>query len=568
MRKTAFWLSVVIATLWLSLGLALAQPLPQTTVQILVNRDDVNIRISPALGAEVIGFVDAGWTAYANARSPDNQWVRIDFNGQEGWVGVPVINLFGDISTLPVADPRSIPYGGFESPRSGPSSATSPYSGRLADSGVRLRAGPSTAYPVLANIPRYTVFPLTGRTLNNAWVQVNYEGTLGWITAAWVEFQNGASIVQLPVDGVVANSPPASEETQENYFGVLRLMLDRLDLSQVALDSIRGTWTTVALGQRSACQNFPARPTDILIAQPLLAAFYPTLEPLRVDFNSAMANLRLAIDLWIEACGQPSPPSGVVGEATVIGALNAIQAADGLFADLRRRLSALLPSDVTLDADECLFTFEEQFDILKIITKGNVVLDTLTPRKTATGYCFDANAGESIRVEFLPYSGNISALLSVSPFDNPTQFLGVGRSSATGSLLTVGPINITATGRYLLVIAHTSSEPVQGNYALMVTNIAGLAFAGPTLGIDPNTGQVVVNPPTSLTPLPGSFITPVPGFEVTPTVSSSGLAVCPSLAFTCQQLTSCAEAQACLQAGNFSLDPDNDRIPCEETLCR
>src|SRR5690348_6503177 len=153
MRKTAFRLITLLVILCLTLGTVYAQQLPQTSITILVNRDGVNVRVAPALGADVLGFVQAGWTAPANGRSPDNQWVRIDFNGQEGWIGLAVINVFGDLNSLPVADPRTIPYGGFESPRSGSSSATSGISGKLALSGLRLRAGPGTAYPVLANPP-------------------------------------------------------------------------------------------------------------------------------------------------------------------------------------------------------------------------------------------------------------------------------------------------------------------------------------------------------------------------------------------------------------------------------
>jgi uncharacterized protein YraI len=558
MRQVAYRILILLVGLVLSVQATSAQPLPPGSVYVVVNRDDVNVRIAPALGADIIAFVDAGWTATADARSPDSQWLRIDFNGQEAWIGLPVVSvLSGDVALLAVADPRSIPYGGFESPRSGTTTATGPISGRLANSGLRLRAGPSTAYPVLANPPRYTVFSLLGRTENNAWLQVNFEGTLGWVTASWVEFQSG-SILDLPIDGVVASAPPASADTLENYLGTLRFMLDRLNLTQPALDSIRATWTTVSLGQRAACQNFPPRPSNLNIPQPLLAAFYPTLEPLRVDFNSAMANVRLAIDLWIEACGFPQPPSGVVGQATVIGALNTIQAADGLFADLRRRITALLPS-FELGADECLFTFQEQFDILKIITQGNLVLDELTPRKNATGYCLDAVAGESLRIEWAQITGNIVPLVSISPFDNPTQFLGVGRNTVDGKLLTLGPISITANARYLIVIADTDTsraDPVQGNYGLLVTNIAGQTLVNPGLGFDPVTGQLVVNPPVT-TPLTGL-----------PTPTIGGFVACPSLAFTCEQFISCAEAQACLAAGNFTLDPDNDRIPCEETLCQ
>ncbi len=551
MRRMGF--IALLAVFWLSLGSVYAQPLPQVGVNILVNRDNVNVRIAPALGADIVAYVNAGWTTVANGRSPDSQWVRIDFNGEEAWIGVAVLNLFGDINTLPVADPRSIPYGGFESPRSGLSSAGSDINGKLAQSGLRLRAGPSQAYPVLANPPRYTVFPLTGRTANNAWLQVIYNGTLGWVTASFVEIQGGRSIIELPIDGIVASSPPQSQDTNEDYVGTLKLMLARLDLAQPSLDSIRGTWTTVSLGQRSACQNFPARPSDINIANPLLAAFFPTLDPLRTDFNIAMANVRIAIDLWIEACGQPQPPSGVIGEATVIGALNTIQLADGQFADLRQRLNALIPPPIQLGANQCLFTFRDQFDILSVIAKGQLILDNLNPRKTATGYCIDASAGDALRLELLRIKGNMQALIAISPFDNPTNFLGVGRAIQDQNLLSVGPVLISQTGRYLIVVADIGegrTDPLTGDYAMLITNIAGLTVFGPGLGFDPITGQVVVNPITA---------TSVPN----PTLDTSGAGGCPSTGFSCSELLTCQEAQACLQAGNFSLDPDNNGVACE-----
>jgi uncharacterized protein YraI len=563
MRKTAFALTALLAALVLTVGWVAAQPLPTAGVEILINRDAVNVRLSPALGADILGFLNAGYRTNANGRSPDNQWVRIDFNGQEGWVGTAVINVFGDMNILPVADPRSIPYGGFDSPRSGASDATSAINGRLADSGMRLRAGPSTAYPVLANPPRYSVFPLTGRTASNGWVQVNFNGTLGWMVAGFVEFQDNHSITELPVDGIVASAPPQSDSTRENYFGILRLMRDRVELAQPSLDSIRATWTTVALGDRAACQNFPARPSDINIANELLAANYGTLEPLRVDFNAAMATLRQAIDLWIDSCRLPQPPSGVVGEATVSGALNVIQTADAQFANLRARLNELAPPDLEVGAGSCLFTYQDQFDILQVIAKGQLILDSLTPRKTVVGFCLDAAAGDALRVELLIASGTASPLLSVSPFDNPTQFLGVGRPVAGQALISLGPIQISAPGRYLIIISDTAETPPNADYALLVSNIAGQTVTGPGLGIDPTTGQIVVNPVQAVS-------TPA----VVPTIASGiptstpGVVPCPGTQLNCNLLLSCAEAQACLRAGNFTLDPDNDGIPCEETLCK
>jgi hypothetical protein len=247
----------------------------------------------------------------------------------------------------------------------------------------------------------------------------------------------------------------------------------------------------------------------------------------------------------------------------VQGALNAIQIADGLFASLRERLSALLPS-TEIGADECLFTYQDQFDILKVISLGNVTLDSLNSRKRVTGYCFDATAGAAIRVEFLQIRGNISALVAVSPFNNPTQFLGVGRSSPGQALLTVGPILIPQNGRYLLIISDTETnrtERLQGDYAVLLTNIAGQTIINPGLGLDPNTGQVVVNPP--VTPQPGLISTP----SVFGTPTASSFATCPGLSLVCADFTSCEQALACQQAGQFLLDSDRDGIPCDGVIC-
>jgi uncharacterized protein YraI len=570
MRRAAFWLIILLCTLPLSLGIVSAQQLPRYEVMILVNRDGVNVRILPALGAEVIGFVNAGWTAQATGRSPDNDWVRIDFNGQEGWIGVAVINIFGDINILPVADPRTIPYGGWESPRAGLSSATSPISGRLANSGVRVRAGPSTAYPVFANAPRYAVFPLTGRTANNAWLQVNFEGTLGWVATQHVEIQGGASILDLPIDGIVAESIPFSQPTQEDYLGTLQFMLDRVNLAQPSLDAIRATWTNVALGSRSACGPFPARPSDMHIPQELLAAFFPTLNPLLTDFNIAMANVRLAIDLWIEACSRSQPDPGVVGLATVQGALSAIEAADAQFADLRRRINELLPDLTQLGPNQCAFTFSGATDVLPLLQINKIYIDRFTPEKTVAGYCFDATTGQRLFLETLQIApSNIVHFLAASPFDNPTNFIATGSGVFGTNLLTVGPVIIPATGRYLLLLSDRGgdvrAEPPQGTFAVFIRDADVLAnFADPSLVIDLATGQ-----PTGQFNIAELIPPGAPGTTGTPgVVPTPGAAVCPSTAFTCAQLFSCGEAQACLAAGNFSLDPDADGIPCEETLCR
>ncbi|MBZ0289438.1 MAG: hypothetical protein K8I30_17590, partial [Anaerolineae bacterium] len=184
--------------------------------------------------------------------------------------------------------------------------------------------------------------------------------------------------------------------------------------------------------------------------------------------------------------------------------------------------------------------------------------DQLAGGFAINGYCFDATAGTTLRIEVLPVSGNASLLVSLSLIDNPTNFLANGRGSGT-ELVSVSPVLISVTGRYLLIVGDPdASEPVTSDYALLITNITGQTVAGPGLALDPITGQPITVQSTF-----GGQFTPVPGATAAPTAAP---VTCPSLAFTCTQLTTCDQAKACYAAGNFTLDPDANGNPCPN-LC-
>jgi uncharacterized protein YgiM (DUF1202 family) len=544
-------------------------PFPPTGVTVLVNRDDVNVRLYPAIGAQLIGFVDAGYTVEAEARSGDNEWVRVQFApGQEGWLGLAVLTvLAGDVNTLPVADPRSIPYGGFEAPRAGITQANGPVSGRLEQSGLRVRSGPSRNYVVLANAPRYTVFPLLGRTVDNRWVQVNFEGTLGWVATEFVQITGDLN--SLPIDGICADGVPISEPTDSSYFGTLRFLQSRLDLAQPSLDAIRAIWTNIALNGQAQCGNYPARPTNFNIPTPLLSVYFDRLNPLQTEFNQAMTALREAIDYLIEACNFSQPPAGLVGSAQVSLALDAVNRADALFASVRRRLTDLLPPDREVGPDECLFVYQARAEIIRRLEINQPRNAQLTTNRAVEGFCFDAPAGVSLRLEILRLSGESSPLITVSSFDNPTNFITSQSVSENLEYQSISPILIPNSGRYLVLISDLEGfGTAQGDFVILLTNITGVtAGLGPSLSRDPATGQIIVNPNAS--PIFGTpgISTPIPGF--TPGVSAS---TCPSFTATCEQLAAsgfgCAEALACFAVNRAILDPDGNLIPCDQSLCR
>jgi len=559
MRKS---LVALVLVLWLAVSALLTAA--QSNVRILVVNEAANVRITPAIGAEVLGSVPGGYVfEIVNARSADGQWVRVDFDGDEGWVNLtPTVVLQGDVNLLPVADPRTIPYGGFEAPRAGQSNQTSTLMAEVTN-GVRIRSGPSQGYPTIGNMFAGTVVPIMGRTVSNNWVQVNYNGILGWSRSAFFRYLE-RPITDAPIDGVVADSPPIISETGNEYFDVLKLFLARLDLAQPSLDNIRGKWTDSALSGFAVCRDYPARPSDYIVPQPVLAQNYPQLFPIQQQFNEAMANLRQAIDLYIEICDFPGT-NNPVGEGAASNALALVAVVDQGFANLRARLNELIPGDLEVGPDECLLLFRNTGEILKILPIGTIKRQFFAPNDRAVGFCFDGTAGLIIQVQVLTISGNVSPIVAVSQFDNPTNFLGVGQAStSTASGLTLlNPITLPADGRYLLLLYDQGSgagaEPPQGEVAIVITAV--VSGVTPLLVYDQATNTVSLSGGSAPGVLPTStpFGTP-PGFASS--TLGGGQISCPSLAYTCNQFFTCQEAYACLAAGNLTLDPDGNGIPC------
>ncbi|MEL6407577.1 MAG: SH3 domain-containing protein [Chloroflexota bacterium] len=531
--------------------------LAQTGIQVVVVNEFLNIRVTPAIGAEVITSVTAG-TVFDNitARSGDNQWLRVEYQCQEGWINLaPVVILQGDINTLPTADPRSVPFGGFEAPRSGFTTQVGMVTGQ-ATAGVRIRSGPSTGYPTVGNINFNQAFTITGRNGCATWYQVSFEGTLGWVAADFVQLTSPVNVeTDLAVGGIVAESAPPQIDGDNEYFTTLRLMRDRLDLARPSLDTIRSDWTDAALQGRAICQDYPARPSDFNIPVPLLAANFPVLNPLQTDFNTAMSRVREAIDLFIQVCNQPGT-GNPVGQATVQGALNILNEADQLFLSLRQRLNELIP-DTDVGPDECLLIFNRKAEILPVVQYGVIYGDDITQRTYARGYCFDGIQDQIINFQVLPIPpAELSMFVSISPLDNPTDFLVV-QQGTPGFRQTIGPVTLPTTGRYLLLLADLQEETEErqsfGDYAFYFSDLT-FSTTFSLLAYDEASNSLTLTEQESQG-----------GFTLTQNENAQPVqTTCPGLDFGCAELFSCDEVSACLAAGNFSLDIDGDGIGCNE----
>lgn len=63
-----------------------------------------------------------------------------------------------------------------------------------------LRTGPGRAFTRLAVVPPVITLPAYGRTSDTQWIQVEYQGQLGWIASVLLVWSG--NVIELPVDGI------------------------------------------------------------------------------------------------------------------------------------------------------------------------------------------------------------------------------------------------------------------------------------------------------------------------------------------------------------------------------
>jgi len=73
---------------------------------------------------------------------------------------------------------------------------------------VQLRSGPGRDFSSLGVVPYNTTLPGIGRNEDSSWVQVNYNGTVGWIATFLLNWTGNVDM--LPVGGAVVSPPAAS----------------------------------------------------------------------------------------------------------------------------------------------------------------------------------------------------------------------------------------------------------------------------------------------------------------------------------------------------------------------
>ena len=155
----------------------------------------LNIRSGPGTNHTILGTVDNGEKVVILEKSTD-EWYRINYDGTVGYVSSRYIS---NVLTAENFDAE----------------------GKVNDSGVRYRTGPSTSDSVLGTIPKGTKVQIIG--INSGWYKLIYNGKTGYMRSDYIditsfdevkeETNTGSSTTQKPEENT------GSSETSVNKNG-------------------------------------------------------------------------------------------------------------------------------------------------------------------------------------------------------------------------------------------------------------------------------------------------------------------------------------------------------------
>lgn len=149
----------------------------------------INVRSGPSARYTKLGQLGIGDAVDVTGRLADGTWLRINFNGQEGWISEALVEVTGDVSTAPEAEAGA--------------NATLSQTANQANTeqlgtvvvvtrvNANLRVAPFTDADVLTVIPFNTQLDVIGRNVTSNWVQVSYNNQVGWISSGVVFFSQG-----------------------------------------------------------------------------------------------------------------------------------------------------------------------------------------------------------------------------------------------------------------------------------------------------------------------------------------------------------------------------------------
>ena len=150
----------------------------------------LNVRNRPNIGGAIVTKINRLENHAVVGRNASNTWILLDVNGTFGWVNRDFVTVEAPIGLPIVGDvPPILP------------PATEYIIATATPFNVNIRQGPGVRFADIGSFPRGAEAKVVGRTADNNWWLIEYNGIRGWVAAAFAQIQANADTSVLPVTG-------------------------------------------------------------------------------------------------------------------------------------------------------------------------------------------------------------------------------------------------------------------------------------------------------------------------------------------------------------------------------
>jgi uncharacterized protein YgiM (DUF1202 family) len=171
---------------------------------------NVNVRSGPSTAYSVLQTIAQGTELSVLGQDTSANWLFVQLPDRtEGWIARFLTGFTGTAMTVTTPAQPSL------APPSTAANAAAVIAGAV---DVNLRAGPSTAYPVLSTLAQSTQFTVLGQDSTGTWLSIRFsDGSEGWIARYLTDFANNAPLVAAPIVAQPQLAPPATTAANQVF---------------------------------------------------------------------------------------------------------------------------------------------------------------------------------------------------------------------------------------------------------------------------------------------------------------------------------------------------------------
>ncbi len=246
LRWFTYLLTVSLAALLILAPVGIAQAANPVSGPVIVRPGGASLYSTPE--GEVVTTLTTGTVFTASGRTEDQAWIMGQTaDGTSGWlrveqviaVGIELLSVYSDTTdsdttALPAptvdssvpAETEPVPGDAAlispTAPITATSAVTSTLMGTVAsgDDRLNIRSGPGTTYTIVGKALPGESYPLTGRTADATWIQIDRgDGAMGWVTAEYLTLDGDVTAVPIvtefapPPAPTAATAPAQSSQT-------------------------------------------------------------------------------------------------------------------------------------------------------------------------------------------------------------------------------------------------------------------------------------------------------------------------------------------------------------------